>query len=304
MSLERYRTHKVVIMKPMASVHEAACAMSRHQIGAVLVGEQGAADGIVTDRDLALASVALGPDAQRRTLDEVMSTIVGSVDVNGSIEDVVQTMLGFVCRRVPVTEHGRVVGIVTLDDLIADDAISAEALGSIVRTQLEVASLFGVDDAQVHDSFEREQRARNRHERRVEQSFLRLIRAIQTRTGIATRERAASALGVALGAICRRLEPSDAKHLLAQLPYYLRQTLQSDLVGPDRGVTAALVIDHLAKAFGIDAIQAHGMLHAIGEVITESITAGELRLLRAHLPSELREIFRKRPVTLPQSAVG
>jgi CBS domain-containing protein/uncharacterized protein (DUF2267 family) len=304
MSLDRYRTRKVVMMKPMATVHEAACAMSRHQIGAVLVGEHGSADGIVTDRDLALASVALGPDAQRTTLDEVMSTIVGSVDVNGSMEDVVQTMLGFVCRRVPITERGRVVGIVTLDDLIADDAISAEALGSIVRTQLEVAFLFGVDDTGVHDSFERELRARNRHERRVENSFLRLLRAVQTRTGIATRERAASALGVVLGAICRRLEPSDAKHLLAQLPYFLRQTLQGDLVGPDRGVKAALVVDHLAKALGTDAIQAHATLHAIGEVITESITAGELRLLRAHLPSELREIFPERPVTLAQSAVS
>jgi uncharacterized protein (DUF2267 family) len=291
-------------MKPMASVHEAACAMSRHQIGAVLVGAHGSADGIVTDRDLALASVALGPDAQRTTLDEVMSTVVGSVDINGSIEDVVQTMLGFVCRRVPITEHGRVVGIVTLDDLIADDAIGAEALASIVRSQLEVASLFGVDDASDHDSFGREQRARNRHERRAENSFLRLIRAVQTRTGIATRERAAAALGIVLGAICRRLEPSDAKHLLAQLPYYLRQTLESDLVGPDRGVKAALVIDRLAEAFSIDAIQAHDVLHAIGEVVTESITGGELRLLRTHLPSELREIFPERPVTLAQSAVS
>jgi CBS domain-containing protein/uncharacterized protein (DUF2267 family) len=304
MSLDRYRTHKVVFMKPMATVHEAACAMSRHQIGAVLVGEHGSVDGIVTDRDLALAGVAAGADAQRTTLDDVMSTIVGSVEVSGSVEDVVQTMLGFVCRRVPITEHGRVVGIVTLDDLIADDAIGAEALGSIVRTQLEVASLFGVDDTADHDSFGREQRARNRHERRVENSFLRLIRAVQTRTGVATRERAASALGVVLGAICRRLEPSDAKHLLAQLPYYLRQTLESDLVGPDRGVKAALVIDHLAKALGIDAVQAHGMLHSIGEVITESITAGELRLLRAHLPAELRDIFPERPVAIAQSPVG
>jgi uncharacterized protein (DUF2267 family) len=67
---------------------------------------------------------------------------------------------------------------------------------------------------------------------------------------------------------------------------------------------AALVIDRLAKAFGIDATQAHDMLHAIDEVITESITGGELRLLRTHLPSELREIFPERPVTLAQSAVS
>jgi uncharacterized protein (DUF2267 family)/CBS domain-containing protein len=302
MSLDRYCTHKVVMMKPLATVHEAARAMARHQIGAVLVGEHGSVDGIVTDRDLALAGVTMGPDAQT-TLDEVMSILVGSVDVDGSIEDVVQTMLGFVCRRVPITKHGRVVGIVTLDDLIADDAISAEALGSIVRTQLEAASLFGVDDTTDHDSFGREQRARNRHERRAENSFLRLIRAVQTRAGIATRERAAVALGIVLGAICRRLEPSDARHLLAQLPYYLRQTLQNDLVAPDRGVKAALVIDRLAKGLGVDGVQAHDMLHAIGEVITESITAGELRLLRTHLPSELRDLFPERPAAFGEPAI-
>jgi CBS domain-containing protein/uncharacterized protein (DUF2267 family) len=302
MSLDRYRTRKVVVMKPMATVHEAARAMSRHQIGAVLVGEHGIPDGIVTDRDLALSVVGAGADPKRTTLDEVMSCIVGCVEVNGSLEDVVETMLESVCRRVPLTEKGRVVGIVTLDDLIADDAVSAEALGSIVRTQLEAASLFGVDDATDRDSFGREQRARHKHERRAENSFLRLLRAVQTRTGVATRERAATALGIVLGAICRRLEPPDARHLLAQLPYYLRQTLENDLVGPDRGVTAALVMARLAKVLGIEAIQAERLLHAIGEVITERITTGELRLLRAHLPSELRDIFPERPALVAEPA--
>ena len=295
MPLDRYCTHKVVVMNPMATVYEAARAMSRHQIGAVLVGEHGQADGIVTDRDLALSVVGSGADPKRTTLDDVMSAAVATVDINDTIEDVAQAMRESACRRVPVTQSGKVVGIVTLDDLIAENAIGAETLGSIVRTQLEAAALFGVEDGAAHGTFEREQRARQRHERRAENSFLRLLRAVQMGTDLSTRERAATALGVVLGAICRRLAPSDAKHLLDQLPYYLREALQTELVGPERAIKAAFVIERLARVLEVDNAQAERVLYAIGDVITERVSVGELQSLRAHLPSNLRDIFPGQP---------
>jgi CBS domain-containing protein/uncharacterized protein (DUF2267 family) len=299
MSLDRYVTHKVVIMHPMATTHEAARAMARHQIGAVLVGEHGRVEGIVTDRDLAVSVVGTGADPKKTTVDEVMSYVVETVDVNDTVDDVIDAMLDAGCRRVPITKDGRVVGIVTVDDLVADGTITAERLGPIVRTQLELASLFVVDSEADSHSFDREQRARLRHERRVENSFARMVHMLQAQTGLATRERAAVALQMVLSAICRRLAPNDAKHLIAQLPFYLRLALAGETVGPDRTVNATSVTDRLARGLNIDLVHAEGVLCAIGNVVATSISKGEARLLRVHLSAELRDIF---PERQPQAA--
>jgi hypothetical protein len=45
--------------------------------------------------------------------------------------------------------------------------------------------------------------------------------------------------------------------------------LEPVLVGPERAVTAAFVIERLARALGIDDAQAERVLYAIGDVISE-----------------------------------
>jgi hypothetical protein len=62
-------------------------------------------------------------------------------------------------------------------------------------------------------------------------------------------------------------------------------------IGPERAVTAAFVIERLARALGVDDAQAERVLYAIGDVISEKVSLGELHSLRAHLPADLRNIF-------------
>jgi CBS domain-containing protein/uncharacterized protein (DUF2267 family) len=285
MTLERYRNHKTVIMSPTATVYEAARAMSEHQIGAVLVGQHGQISGIVTDRDLAITVIGGRADADRTPLLDVMSQRVETVDIDGTMDDVVRAMLGRGCRRVPITERGKLVGLVTLDDLVADDA--ALAAGAIIRRQLEIAAIFRVDQ----DPIDREERAQLRHERRAENTFLRMLHEVRSRTGLETTERAAVALGIVLGAVCRRLTRFDARHFLAQLPTYLRESLESEAVGPDRRVTSDLLVAHLVKRLGLEPIEAVGTLRVIGDIVAASVSAGEADSLRAHLPVELKELF-------------
>jgi len=294
-TLDAYCTHKVVILGPMATAREAARAMSRHHIGVVLVGEHGRVDGTVTDRDLALCVVGEGTDPKRTTLESIMSDVVTTVDISGTLADIVDAMMSYTCRSVPITKHGKVVGLVTLDDLIAGGVVSAQTVQSIVKAQLEAASLFGVSSEAGLASLEHAQAARSQHERRVENSFLRLLGTVQAgSTLLSSQARAATALGIVVGAVCRRLNMVDATHLLAQLPLVLRQSLHHQVVGPDRSVNAALVIKRLVVELGVDAIQAEGILVAIGEAIAPNISRGELLSLRAHLPPELKELFPQR----------
>jgi CBS domain-containing protein/uncharacterized protein (DUF2267 family) len=290
MSLDRYRC-KVVMMKPTATAHEAACAMSRHQIGAVLVGQHGLVNGMVTDRDLALLVIAGGADPNTTTLGEVMTEGVDTVEVKQTIEDVTDVMFSRACRRVPITERGRVVGIVTLDDLVADGSAPADALALVVQIQLAVASLFGGDRWGDPGSFERTRRAQLRHERRVENSLHRLLNAVQAKTGLTTPARTATALRVVLVAICRRLKPSDAQHLLSQLPSTLRDTLEDEMVGPDRTMSSTVVIERLAKDLNLNPSEAAGVLSGIGEVICKGASTEQAPGRRVHWPSELKDIF-------------
>jgi CBS domain-containing protein/uncharacterized protein (DUF2267 family) len=290
MSLDRYRC-KVVMMNPTATAHEAACAMSRHQIGAVLVGRAGIVNGMVTDRDLALSVIAAGADPKMTTLKEVMSEAVDTVEVTQTIEDVTDVMFGRACRRVPVTERGKVVGIVTLDDLIADGSAPAEALALVVQIQLAVASLFGGDRWGDPGSFERTQRAQLRHERRVENSLHRLLNAVQAKTGLTTPARSATALRIVLGAVCHRLKPFDARQLLAQLPSALRDTLEDEMVGPDRAMSSTVVVERLARDLNLNSSEAAGVLSGIGEVICKGASSEQAPGRRAHWPSELQDIF-------------
>ena len=278
----------------MATARDAARAMSRHHIGAVLAGVHGRIDGIVTDRDLALSIVGEGADPKRTTLESIMSNVVTTVDILGTRADIVDAMLTSTCRSVPIMRQGKVVGLVTFDDLVAEGSVSAQTLQCIVKAQLEAGSLFRISSEEGLASHEHGQGPRLQPERRAENGFLRLLCAAQVGSALSSQARAATALSIVLGAICRRLNRVDATQLLADLPLVLRQSLHHHVVGPDRAANASRVINSLVAELGVDAIQAERILVAIGEAIAGSISRGELLSLRAHLPRELKEFFPER----------
>lgn len=137
MSLERFRKTKMVVLAPQAMAYQAARAMAANHIGSVLVSEAWELAGIVTDRDLALA--VLGGDLNPTTpLAEVMSEDVVTCDIGADLDEMVRLMRDQGVRRIPITENGRTVGLVTFDDLVIDGSVSLDALRSIVTAHLEV----------------------------------------------------------------------------------------------------------------------------------------------------------------------
>lgn len=124
MSLDRFRRPRMIILHPSSTAYDAARAMAEHRISTVLVGEGHTIVGIVTDRDLVLELMAEDQDPYTTQLREIMSSEVVTLDVSASLADVTQVMRKHACRRVPITEEGRPVGMVTLDDLLIDGEFS------------------------------------------------------------------------------------------------------------------------------------------------------------------------------------
>lgn len=112
-----------------ATVREAALAMAEHDIGAVLVGSDGASEGILTDRDIIIRVVVEGRDPGAVTAGEAMSATLFTCRADDAIEAALGQMERQQVRRLPVLDGGgRLVGIVTRSDLFRAGAGPAPAI--------------------------------------------------------------------------------------------------------------------------------------------------------------------------------
>lgn len=98
-----------------ASVVEAAERLATGDIGSLIVGE---IVGIVTESDV-VESVGDGRRASRTPVRAVMSAPVVTVTANATLGTAVDRMNDRGLKRLPVTDEGEVVGIVTTTDVIA-----------------------------------------------------------------------------------------------------------------------------------------------------------------------------------------
>jgi CBS domain-containing protein len=100
-----------------ATIHQAAIAMDRHAVGALVVVDGDRPVGVVTDRDLVVRALARRTPPEAR-VDSVMSTDVVCVGPDDELHVVSAILSTHPFRRVPVVDGHRVVGMITLDDLI------------------------------------------------------------------------------------------------------------------------------------------------------------------------------------------
>ena len=100
------------------SVLDAINLMAQVNIGAVLVQEKDTIAGIFTERDY-LQKIALKSLSSKDTrVGDVMTSPVVSADPNDSVQHCMETMTTCHCRHLPVVEDGKLLGIVSIGDLV------------------------------------------------------------------------------------------------------------------------------------------------------------------------------------------
>jgi CBS domain-containing protein len=111
-----------------ATLVEAAREMRDGDIGSVVVVENGAVAGIVTDRDIVVRAVADGRDPGATRVGEVATMNPVTLTVDQTVEDAIRVMREQDVRRIPVVQDARPAGVVSLGDLaIERDTDSALA---------------------------------------------------------------------------------------------------------------------------------------------------------------------------------
>ena len=125
----------VVCVGPGQSVESAARVLERYRIGALPVcNSQGQLCGMLTDRDLVVRCLAVGKLPAATCVREIMTKQVISVSPDMEASVAAHLMGRKRVRRLPVVEHGKVRGILSLDDLAANEQNAydaADALGEM-----------------------------------------------------------------------------------------------------------------------------------------------------------------------------
>ncbi|MEM2143777.1 MAG: CBS domain-containing protein [Candidatus Jordarchaeaceae archaeon] len=117
------------------SVLNATIKMNDRKVGSVVVVEKGKPVGILTERDILSKIVVEKRDAEKTKVKEVMSTPLISGNPEMSLEDVIRTMVLKRIKKLPILKEGKLVGIITLFDIIRWSPIAANLLKETYETQ-------------------------------------------------------------------------------------------------------------------------------------------------------------------------
>ena len=112
--------HRVYAIAPAASVFEALKLMADKNIGALLVLDDGEIVGIITERDYARKVVLLGRASPQTPVRDVMSPVVMFVGPHHTTEQCMALMTQNRLRHLPVMEDGKLLGMVSIGDLVKD----------------------------------------------------------------------------------------------------------------------------------------------------------------------------------------
>jgi malate dehydrogenase (oxaloacetate-decarboxylating) len=102
-----------VQVSPDENVSAVADLMTSNDIGSVIVTVAGEPLGIVTEKDIVDRIVREGRNPKKVTVRKIMSSPVLSIENDRKVADALILMREKKIRRLPVTEGGRLVGIVT-----------------------------------------------------------------------------------------------------------------------------------------------------------------------------------------------
>jgi CBS domain-containing protein len=113
-----YKGTNVWFISPEATVFDAVKMMADKNVGALLVTEGDKLVGIISERDYTRKVALKGKSSKETAVREILSGRVIHATPANTVEECMRLMTDHRIRHLPVLEEGRIVGVVSIGDLV------------------------------------------------------------------------------------------------------------------------------------------------------------------------------------------
>ena len=108
----------IISIDSRAKAKEAAKLMVERRIGSLIANRDGLPFGIVTERDLVEKIVAGATDPTKVTVADMMTAPLVTIEASAPLMDAARRMIEKQVKRLVVTEHDKIIGIVSQTDIV------------------------------------------------------------------------------------------------------------------------------------------------------------------------------------------
>jgi CBS domain-containing protein len=108
----------VVTIEPDATVAELVAGLADHNIGAMVVAGSDGVEGIVSERDVVRQLHTHGASVLSRPVENIMTSVVSTCSKEDTVDSLTLLMTENRVRHVPVLEDGKLIGIVSIGDVV------------------------------------------------------------------------------------------------------------------------------------------------------------------------------------------
>lgn len=141
MKVREIMSKDIASLRSDDSIERAAQLMKQYNCGSIPVCTQDKIIGIVTDRDIAVRSVASGQDVAQQRVSDIMTENIVFANPEMDVNDAARLMSDRQIRRLPIVENNSLIGIVALGDISLEPACQESAEDALKSISMPGATL-------------------------------------------------------------------------------------------------------------------------------------------------------------------
>ena len=138
-SILNTKGHQIMSVEPDAKLAAAVKLLGEKKIGAVLVMNQSRLEGILSERDIVRVLGERGADVLDEPVSEVMTRKVVTCKETDTVAELMEMMTKGKFRHLPVLENNKVVGLISIGDIVKRRVQEYESEQEALRDSLKTA---------------------------------------------------------------------------------------------------------------------------------------------------------------------